>query len=458
MKNNPCRIATSLVALGFMAMAGAQSINQESSANRLSIEVHVPRGLQGAVKPQQIRAAYAALNANRGGGNTGGLNISTQSYNGFYLSPSLPFWTFNVLGSRDGDHHAGVMVGGDPFINPASTSIPTYIVPLIFRTHTVATGIDANPADATYGQYTTKPGVTMIDPTKPDANKCLARPNNVPIKVIQQSPIVNPAKFVFGGTDVGTTQYVDAFQRANFWNVLGNAGRQNYHVLLGPVITLSPVVIDVPATAGMAVTDPNFYEAAFGFSFCAPIQFVDINWFDSYLTGTVLPALAEQGVGPTTFPVFISYNAAWPIGDVTSIFNCCAAGYHSDTGVPILNQTYGVADFDTTGWFEGPANGLLTSDLSHEVAEWMNDPFGSNETAPWGDTGQVSGCQANLEVGDPLTGSDVAPVTMPNGFTYSLQELAFFSWFFGAPSIGVNGWFSDNGTFTTDAGPNCPTS
>jgi hypothetical protein len=76
---------------------------------------------------------------------------------------------------------------------------------------------------------------------------------------------------------------------------------------------------------------------------------------------------------------------------------------------------------------------------------------------PWGDIGQVTGCQANLGVGDPLTGSDVAPVTMPDGFPYSLQELAFFYWFFGAPSLGVNGWFSDNGTFSTDAGPNCPT-
>jgi hypothetical protein len=46
---------------------------------------------------------------------------------------------------------------------------------------------------------------------------------------------------------------------------------------------------------------------------------------------------------------------------------------------------------------------------------------------------------------------------MPDGFPYSLQELAFFYWFFGAPSLGVNGWFSDNGTFSTDAGPNCPT-
>jgi hypothetical protein len=93
--------------------------------------------------------------------------------------------------------------------------------------------------------------------------------------------------------------------------------------------------------------------------------------------------------------------------------------------------------------------------MAHEVGEWQDDPFGNNPTPLWGHTGQVSGCQGNLEVGDPLTGTNVAPVTMPNGFTYHLQELAFFSWFYGAPSIGVNGWFSNNGTFTTDAGPVC---
>jgi hypothetical protein len=40
-------------------------------------------------------------------------------------------------------------------------------------------------------------------------------------------------------------------------------------------------------------------------------------------------------------------------------------------------------------------------------------------------------------------------------FTYHLQELAFFSWFFGNPWLGIHGWDSDNGTFLTDAGPPC---
>jgi hypothetical protein len=58
-------------------------------------------------------------------------------------------------------------------------------------------------------------------------------------------------------------------------------------------------------------------------------------------------------------------------------------------------------------------------------------------------------------VGDPLTGTNIPPVVGPNGFTYNLQELAFFSWFCGAPSIAVNGWFSDSNTFATDTGPVC---
>lgn len=94
--------------------------------------------------------------------------------------------------------------------------------------------------------------------------------------------------------------------------------------------------------------------------------------------------------------------------------------------------------------------------MSHEVAEWMNDPFGNNPVPAWGHIGQQPGCQNNLEVGDPLSGTFAPPIFNPqNRFTYHMQELAFFSWFYGAPSVGVNNWFSDNATFLTDAGPVC---
>jgi hypothetical protein len=94
--------------------------------------------------------------------------------------------------------------------------------------------------------------------------------------------------------------------------------------------------------------------------------------------------------------------------------------------------------------------------MSHEIGEWMDDPIGNNSTPLWGHTGQVSGCQNNLEVGDPLSGTDFPQLLATNGVTYHPQELAFFSWFFRqSPSLGVNGWYSDNGTFTQDAGALC---
>jgi hypothetical protein len=145
-------------------------------------------------------------------------------------------------------------------------------------------------------------------------------------------------------------------------------------------------------------------------------------------------------------------NVVMSIGNPRNLNECCVLGYHGATGDTAI-QTYSPIDFDTTGLF-GPAV-TDTSIAAHEVGEWMDDPYGNNPTPAWGHTGQVPGCQNNLEVGDPLTGINIPPVTMPNGFTYHLQELAFFSWFYGGPSIAVNGWFSDNGTFTSDAGPVC---
>ncbi|HEX6898019.1 MAG TPA: hypothetical protein VF146_22225, partial [Bryobacteraceae bacterium] len=94
------------------------------------------------------------------------------------------------------------------------------------------------------------------------------------------------------------------------------------------------------------------------------------------------------------------------------------------------------------------------STLSHEINEWMQDPGGNNATPAWGGIGQVSGCQSNYEVGDPLSGK-LLPAVTSNGFSYHLQELAYFSWFFGGPSVAVNGGYSNGGTFT-GAAKTCP--
>ena len=368
----------------------------------------------------------------------GSATIATDSKS----EPNLPLWTFTVRSSRDGNHYPGVMVGRNPFNDPGPSNVPTEIVPLIIKTQNIGVSFDSNT-----GVITTTAGATTFNPNRAD-DVCLSPPNDVPTRLVSGSPIFTPASFTFGGTFIGKTQYVDAFQRANFWNALGE-DRNSYHVRLNPVRVLNPIVLNVPSVYGLAITNPLFFGPP---AFCAPFGIVDIGWFDNYVNATLIPSLGSQGVNSSNLPIFLVYNVVWA-EPVTNLFSCCALGYHSITGFPQLTQTYSPSEFDTTGVFGAPLDSEI---LSHEVAEWMDDPHTTNPTPLWGNTGQVQGgCQGNLEVGDPLTGTDVPSVTMPNGFTYHLQELAFFSWFFGAPSIGVNGWFSDNGTFTTDAGPPC---
>jgi hypothetical protein len=84
----------------------------------------------------------------------------------------------------------------------------------------------------------------------------------------------------------------------------------------------------------------------------------------------------------------------------------------------------------------------------------VNDPFGTNLVPAWG-IGEQTQCQSDLEVGDPLARNDPYRILASNGFTYHLQELANFSWFFGGPSTAANGWYSNGATFLTDAGPVC---
>jgi len=347
---------------------------------------------------------------------------------------SLATFTYNVNSSRDGNSYTGAMVGQDPFsAGFTQTTVTTPIIPLIITTNGVAIKLNK------HGILAFVKGSTTFDPTAADTS-CLSAPNDVPETVFQQSPIFQDNDFTFGATDVGTTQYLDAFQRANFW---GSVQGTDYHTIVNPVM-LPPVTLNIGIAHALAIP-----PALFGG--CGALGIIDIKTFDSILSETLLPQLAAEGVDTSQFPIFLMYNVVLSTGNANNLNQCCVLGFHGASGSPI--QTFSPIDFDTTGLFGPTVHD--TSIAAHEVGEWMDDPFGNNPTPAWGHTGQVPGCQNNLEVGDPLTGTNVANVVGANGFTYHLQELAFFSWFYGAPSIAANGWFSDNNSFKTDAGPPC---
>jgi hypothetical protein len=349
---------------------------------------------------------------------------------------NLATFNYTVTSSRDGNSYSGSMVGANPFGSSFSTtSVDTVVIPVILTTNSVAVKITNGSV------ITTKAGTTVFNPTAAD-NSCLSSSNNVPVTLMAQSPIFLAEPFQFGPTAVGTTQYIDAFQRGNFWQFVGGTA---YHTLLSPQAA-APVTVNLPASEALAI------PAAF-FGACGPLAVVD---FDVMYHQVFNQLLASAHVNSSQLPIFLFYNTVMSSSSANDLKHCCILGFHAAvTQRPAARvQTYSFIDFDTSGDF-GP--GISdTSIAAHEIGEWMDDPFGNNPTPAWGHTGQVPGsCQGNLEVGDPLTGTNVATVTGANGFHYHLQELAFFSWFYGAPSIAANGWFSDNNTFISDAGPVC---
>jgi hypothetical protein len=363
-------------------------------------------------------------------------------------APRPPVYPFFQPSSRSGSVNYGFMVGSSPFTKdePRASSVKTFIVPIVIKVHQVATdfGLDSNgnliltgisDQDATF------------DPTQP-APACLGSTNNVPFKLAVESPVFQNHHWVWGGTNLGDTQYGDAFQRANFWRALGEEA-EDYHVRLDTEV-LPPIVLDFPNGSGIALPQSSKFA---GYSNCAPTVLVDLSLFDNLLDYINLPQLAGSGVNASTFPMFIAGNVLWGavIGELP-IYNAQAAGYHSFSSVdPALN--YGVTQFGDENFFTWPD----AVPLSHEIGEWMNDPTGANDTQLYtvAFPGSTPYCQGNYEVGDILSGTFMPPVTGKNGYTYTLQELAFFSYFYGGPSLGVHGWYSNNNTLKADAGPVC---
>jgi len=332
---------------------------------------------------------------------------------------SIPLWNYSITSPVNGLNYSGSMVGRSPYFHGArTTDIPTYIVPVIIK----------------------MPDGGVFDPTVADTT---CSPAGTPLSLADNSPVLQSAQYPMNGIDVGIGQYDDLFQRANFWNDVNVTG-DSYHTRLN-AITLNAVVVNVPSGDG-TTNSASLYGG------CGKIGVMNINWFDPYVQSTLLPSLAAQGVGPTNLPIFLFYNVVMSNGTPSLTGSCCILGYHAAVYTSAL-QTYIPVDYDTTGIFGGTGN---ISAMSHEVGEWMDDPLGTNSTPAWGHTGQVSGCQSNLEDGDPLSGTLFSGVLMPNGVVYTPQELAFFSWFFRqSPSIGSGGYYSNNEAFASSAGAVC---
>jgi hypothetical protein len=289
------------------------------------------------------------------------------------------------------------MVGTDPTSTNTNTTIKVVVIPVIFE------------CGATNGNMT-------FDPRKDQLNGMSV------LKFMERSPIFAAnVKFKSGSVSLGKSQYVDAFQRANFWSTV--QGEPNYHVQLDVTKTLKPLKISVLPAGGSVITNPWGSQ---------PTGEYPINLFDLLVNRYITDHAAD--ITPDVLPLFISDNVY--LTQQAAGQGCCIGGYHSATGTQSYSYTTIVTE---SGDFSEDI-----SALSHELAEWMDDPFTNNHV----------NCSDNsiLEVGDPLeTLSAFGTFTVnKGGFTYHPQDLAFIG-YFGAPSPlpSANGWISFDNRKTT---------
>jgi hypothetical protein len=321
---------------------------------------------------------------------------------------TIPHWTFQYTDPTNGVTYPITIVGSDPN-GGGSTTVHTVIVPL--KLNFVAGNQNTSALnDLGFAGFTAPPLNHSFDGS--------TRVQDVLNSPIFGSNFTTPA--VMGGD---TAQVGDAFMRAQA-NKIGTG----YHVRLTNDAVMPTQTLNVPASKGLAYQRPvGAWREANGYGPTNTITGVaDISWFSSYLQQLI----NSLHISPTTVPIFLTDNVLLYIGH-GNYTNCCVLGYHGAAqpvggGSGSANgngkqpvQTFMYAAWSTPGSYSGfltdytgvrsapsPTRGLADIHaLSHEVTEWLDDPFVNNAVQPWlTPTAPQYGCTGVLETGDPVVG------------------------------------------------------
>ena len=245
-------------------------------------------------------------------------------------------------------------------------------------------------------------------------------------------------------------QLEDATMRAQF----NQTGSSPYHVILHPNV-LPAVTIDVPQNQGGLLVSGR------GVVFPS----ISISWWSAQITNL------EQSADPTHLPIYLTDNVMLHVGN--SIFNCCVLGYHgtraagngggsNNSNGNAVVQTFAWASWVRPGLYARPNGGTdwALQDihaLSHEIAEWGDDPFVNNSVQPWlTPTAPQYGCSNLMETGDPVVAigfsvgsntydqtpnpwtspTDHSPSTSFDG-TYHPEDEVFLPWFMRTPATSA---------------------
>jgi hypothetical protein len=353
------------------------------------------------------------------------LKALTTTMGGASVLPTtrtIPHWWGSTLDPNNGVTYGYNMVGANPNTcsgSACSSTVETDITPLIvnvggltFSGNNVLAATLASPQFA-LNDYGSTPWATAGAPNVPRG----------------------PGGILSQGDAGNSLQLEDATMRAQF----NKTGLSNYHLILHPNV-LQAVTINVPSNQG------TLLQTARG------VVFADINisWWAAQIQNL------ETKADPTHLPLYLTDNVLLHIGP--DIFNCCVIGFHGTRASGYgggSNNSNGNAKVQTFAWASWVQPGLYARPnggtdwalqdihaVSHEIAEWGDDPFVNNTVEPWlTPTAPQYGCTNVLETGDPVVAIGFAKGTNtfeqgpnPNGTQsadgyYHPEDEALLPWF-----------------------------
>jgi hypothetical protein len=334
----------------------------------------------------------------------------TGCLNPVYPPSLIPMWSILTDNGQGFECFVGVLP-----VEASTTIVLTPLIPVIVKLHN---------SDGTF---------IVSDPTKPLHINPTKHPSWSAFDVTAASPIFATHDYKLGSTNLGKLQYGEMTERASFWKYPGfKLDKWFVELALWP---FSPAVtLDIPSGSwGLMAGEADAYA-------------VDATMMGDFL-------LKQAKKTPEVVPIFLTYNIGTYTGTPPNA-SCCTLGDHQ----PYVENGF-TSFYIWASYMDPPNSRVDVLGLSHEVAEFLHDPFLTNFVhqyplpgsfpLPWTPSTLSRGCGSKLEVGDATEDRPASEFQIPidtSIMTYHVQNIATASWFMQAsPSFSVDGRYTLRG-------------
>jgi hypothetical protein len=317
----------------------------------------------------------------------GQMQVRTTTIDGAQVLPTtrtVPHWFGSTLDPHNGVTYGYNMVGADPN-NCSGAECDVTVTVDIIPLNVIVDGESFNGTDVL--------AATLASPVFALNDYRSASFATVPGAFPDPPSFIRGPGGLLSQNDAGNQlQLQDATMRAQF----NKTGSSSYHLRLNPIVH-DPITILVPGGNGTVIESSHGVHAAD----------IDIQWWNTRIKNL------DSSLGyidPTHLSIYLT-------NDVLLYFDknpadCCVGGFHGANHRQHGNGNYPVQTFvwasylSPGGFPDTDGSDWAVQDIlviSHEIAEWADNPFVANVVEPWSTpTAPEYGCSNGLETGDPV--------------------------------------------------------